>query len=152
MNSLQVAKVECANCDSAGNCAGIGIADDLKPYRFRKPGRCWLALDGLGKIERCQYFEECVASLAKVRAQTATTQELKRAAASLAEGVHAYEIAVMAVPTVKYAKCKCCHRRVRTPKRLCERCARSNALRSKRQYWVRTRKNGAFAALIIKDL
>ena len=29
MTALQVAKEECANCDSAGNCAGIGIRDDL---------------------------------------------------------------------------------------------------------------------------
>jgi hypothetical protein len=152
MTALQVAKVECANCDSAGNCAGIGIADNLKPYRFRKPGRCWLALDGLGKIERCRYFEECVASLAKVRAQTAMTQEQRRAAASLAEGVNAYEIAVVPVPTVKYAKCKSCHRRVHAPKRLCERCARNSTLKSKREWWSKTRKNGALGALINKDL
>ena len=152
MTALQVAKVECANCDSVGNCAGIGIADNLKPYRFRKPGRCWLALDEQGNIERCQYFEECVASLAKVRAQTAMTQEQRRAAASLAEGVHAYEIAVISVPTAKYAKCKSCHRRVHPPKRLCERCVRNSTLKSKRVWWSRTRKNGAFGALITKDL
>jgi hypothetical protein len=152
MTALQVAKVECANSDSAGNCADIGIADNLKPYRFRKPGRCWLALDELGKIERCQYFEECVASLAKVRAQTAMTQEQRRAAASLAEGVNAYEIAVFPVPTVKYAKCKSCHRRVHAPKRLCERYARNSTLKSKREWWSKTRKNGALGALINKDL
>jgi hypothetical protein len=152
MTALQVAKVECANCDSAGNCAGIGIADNLKLYRFRKPGRCWLALDELGKIERCQYFEECVASLAKGRAQTAMTQEQRRAAASLAEGVNAYEIAVVPVPTVKYAKCKSCHRRVHAPKRLCERCARNSTLKSKREWWSKSRKNGALGALINKDL
>ena len=37
MTALQVAKVECANCDSAGNCAGVGIADDLSCYTFRQP-------------------------------------------------------------------------------------------------------------------
>jgi hypothetical protein len=152
MTALQVAKVECANCDNAGNCAGIGIADNLKPYRFRKPGRCWLALDELGKIERCQYFEECVTSLAKVRAQTAMTQEQRRAAASLAEGVHAYEMAVTSVPTAKWAKCKNCHRRVHAPKRLCERCVRNSTRKSKRLWWSRTRKNRAFGALITKDL
>ena len=152
MTALQVAKVECANSDSAGNWADIGIADNLKPYRFRKPGRCWLALDELGKIERCQYFEECVASLAKARAQTAMTQEQRRAAASLAEGVNAYEIAVLPVPTVKYAKCKSCDRQVHAPKRLCERCARNSTLKSKREWWSKTRKNGALGALINKDL
>jgi hypothetical protein len=152
MTPLQVAKAECANCDNAGKCAGIGIADNLKPYRFRKPGRCWLALDEQGKIERCQYFEECVASLAKVRAQAAMTHEQRRAAASLAEGVHAYEMAVMSVPTAKWAKCKKCHRRVSAPKRLCGQCARNSTLKAKRLWWSKTRKNGAFGALITKDL
>ena len=152
MTPLQVAKAECANCDNAGNCAGIGIADNLKPYRFRRPGRCWLALDELGKIERCQYFEECVASLAKVRAQVAMTQEQRCAAASLAEGVHAYEMAVMSVPTAKWAKCKNCRRRVYAPKRLCEQCARNSTLKAKRRWWFRTRKNGASETLITMDL
>jgi uncharacterized OB-fold protein len=80
------------------------------------------------------------------------TQEERRAAASLAEGVYAYEIAVMPVPKVKYAKCKSCHRRVLAPKRLCERCARNSTLKSKRHWWVKTRKNGALEPLIIKDL
>jgi hypothetical protein len=35
MTGLQVAKARCANCDSAGNCAGVGIADDLNCYMFR---------------------------------------------------------------------------------------------------------------------
>jgi hypothetical protein len=71
MTPLQVAKAECANCDSAGNCAGIGIADNGSLYRFRQPGKCWLAPDGNGQIKRCQYFEESVAPLAKKRMQTA---------------------------------------------------------------------------------
>ena len=152
MTALQAAKAECANCDGAGKCAAVSIADDLSCYMFRTPGRCWLALDDQGQIKRCQYFEQCVAPLAKKRAQAACTQEQRRAAASLAEGVHAYEIAVMAVPTVKYAKCKGCHRRVSAPKRLCRQCARNSTLRSKREWWVKTRKNGALEALITKDL
>ncbi len=152
MTSLQAAKAECANCDSAGNCAGVGIADDLSCYMFRTPGKCWLAPDEHGKIKRCQYFEECVAPLAKKRAQAASSQEQQRAAISLAQGVHAYEMAVMPVPTLKYAKCKSCHRRVSAPKRLCQQCARNSTLKSKRQWWSKTRKNGASGALITKDL
>jgi hypothetical protein len=152
VTALQVAKAECPNCDTAGNCAGIGIADDLSPYRFRQPGKCWLAPDEHGKITRCQCFEECVAPLAKKRAQAASTQEQQGAAASLAEGVRAYEMAVMPIPTAKYAKCKSCQRRVHAPKRLCGQCARNSALKSKRQWWVKTRKNGASEALITKDL
>jgi hypothetical protein len=152
VTALQVAKAECDNCDSAGNCSGIGIADDLSLYRFRQPGKCWLAPDEHGKIKRCQHFEECVAPLAKKRAQAASTLEQQRAATSLAEGVHAYEMAVMSVPTVKFAKCRGCHRRVSTPKRLCEQCARNSTLKSKRLWWSKTRKNGAFGALITKDL
>jgi hypothetical protein len=149
---LQVAKAECANCDSAGNCSGIGIANDLSCYMFRRPGKCWLAPDEHGQIKRCRYFEECVAPLAKKRAQAASTQEQSKAAARLAEGVHAYEAAVMPVPTLKFAKCKRCHRTVHPPKRLCARCARSSMLKAKRRWWAKTRKNGASQALINKDL
>jgi hypothetical protein len=152
MTALQAAKAECANCDGAGNCAAVSIADDLSCYMFRTPGRCWLALDDQGKIKRCQYFEQCVAPLAKKRAQAASSQEQQRAAASLVVGVHAYEVAVMPVPTVKYAKCKSCHRRVHPPKRLCGHCARNRTLTAKRQWWSRTRKNGAWEPLITKDL
>ena len=152
MTALQVAIAECANCDSAGNCSGIGIADDLSCYMFRTPGKCWLAPDEQGKITRCQYFEECVAPLAKKRAQAASTLEQQRAATSLAEGVHAYEMAVMSVPTAKYAKCSSCHRRVCAPKRLCTQCARNSTLKSKRLWWSRTRKNGVLETLITKDL
>jgi hypothetical protein len=152
VTALQVAKAECANCDGAGNCAGVGIAGNLSCYTFRQPGKCWLAPDDDRKIKRCQYFEECVAPLAKKRTQAAVTHEQRCAAASLAEGVRAYEMAVMPVPSVKFAKCKSCHRRVLWPRRLCEQCARNNTLRSKRQYWVKTRKNGASEALITRDL
>ena len=149
MTAIQIAKAECANCDSVGNCSGVGIADDLSCYIFRQPGKCYL---GEHPIKRCAYFEQCVAPLAKKRAQAASTHEQQRAAASLAEGVHAYEMTVMSVPTVKYAKCKSCHRRVSAPKRLCEQCARNSTLKSKRQWWVKTRTNGASEALITKDL
>ena len=133
MTALQLAKAECANCDSAGNCAGVCIADDLSCYMFRTPGKCWLKPDEQGQIKRCQYFEECVAPLAKARAREASTQEQKRAAERLAEGVRAYEAAVMPVPAAKFAKCKDCQRDVIAPKRLCERCAEKRTLRSKRQ-------------------
>jgi len=149
MTALQLAKAECANCDSAGNCAGIAFADDLSSYMFRRRGKCYLAEQ---PIKQCVYFEQCVAPLAKKRAQAASSQEQQRAAASLAEGVRACEVAVMSSPTVKFAKCKSCHRRVHAPKRLCRQCARNNTLRCKRQYWIRTRKNGTSGALITKDL
>jgi len=119
---------------------------------FRRPGKCWLAPDEHGQIKRCRYFEECVAPLAKKRAQAASAQEQSKVAARLAEGVHAYEAAVMPVPTVKFGKCKRCQRTVHPPKRLCEQCAKNSTLKSKRQYWAKTRKNGASQALITKDL
>jgi hypothetical protein len=143
MTPLQVAKQECANCDSAGNCAGIGIADDLSCCMFRKPGKCWLAPDEQGNIKRCQYFEQCVAPLAKARTRNAATQEQKLAAARLTEGLRAYEVAVIPAPTAKYAKCKDCQRDVIAPKRRCQQCAKKRILQSKRQYWSKTRKNRA---------
>jgi Rubredoxin-like zinc ribbon domain (DUF35_N) len=153
---FQIAKAECANCDSAGNCLGIGIRDDLSLYQFRTEGKCWLAADADGRIGRCPYFEVCVAPLAQSRARAAVTQEQKRAAARLAEGVCAYEMAVMPVPTVKYAKCKSCQRTVHPPQRLCEQCASASILSSKRQHIrekrSRCRKNAAVGALIMNDL
>lgn len=149
MTALQVAKAECANCDSAGNCAGIGIADNLSLYRFRQPGKCYLAEQPIG---RCVYFEQCVAPLAKARAREATSQEQKHVAQRLGEGVREYEMAVMPAPTVKYAKCKRCQRHVHPPKRLCQQCARNSTHKSKRQWWSKARRNGAVEALISKDL
>ena len=149
MTALLAAKAECANCDSPGNCAGVGIADDLSSYMFRKPGKCYLAEQ---PIRRCVYFEHCIAPLAKARAHEATTHEQKRAAQRLTEGVREYEMAVMPAPTAKYAKCKSCQRRVPSPKRLCGECARNSTLKSKRRWWSKTRKNGALRALIIKHL
>ena len=150
MTPLQLAKAECDNCDSAGNCAGIGIRDDLSLYRFRSEGKCWLTPDAKGKIGRCTHFEECIAPLAQSRACAALTQEQKRAAAKLADGVLAYELAVMPVPTAKYAKCKGCQKDVTAPKRFCPNCAKRRKLQSNNR--SRMRKNGAPLALITNDL
>lgn len=154
MTALQVAKQECDNCDSVGNCSGIGIRiepnGNIKLYRFREEGKCWLVPDAKGKMARCSHFEECVAPLAQSRARNAVTQEQKRAAAKLAEGVLAYELAVMPVPTAKYARCKGCQQNVIAPKRFCPNCAKWRKLQSNN--WSRMRKNGASVALITNDL
>jgi hypothetical protein len=144
---LQAAKAECANCDSDGNCAGIGIADDLSLYRFRQPGRCYIA-----EGQRCIFFEQCVAPAAQARLRDAATTEQRISARRFADGVREYDMATLPVPTAKYAKCKSCHRQVYAPKRLCEQCAKNSVLRSKRQWWSKTRKNGASEALITRDL
>jgi hypothetical protein len=153
MTALQVAKAECSNCDTAGNCTGVGIADDLSCYMFRRPGRCYLAEQ---PVKRCLYFEQHVVPLAKKRAQAASNHEQQRAGASLTKGVHAYEMAVISVSSVKYAKCKTCNRRVHPPKRFCLNCAHKRVLNSKRQHISqkrsRCRKNGAFGGLITKHL
>jgi hypothetical protein len=152
MTPLQAAKAECDNCDGAGNCAGLGIRDDLSPYRLRSESKCWLASDADGRIRRCEHFEGIVVPTVQSRVRAAVTQEQKHAAAKLAEGVHAYEMAVMPTPTAKHAKCKGCQRDVIAPKRLCEQCAKNRTLKSKRQYWSKTRKNGAVGGLTTKDL
>jgi hypothetical protein len=149
MTPLKAAKQECANCDSAGNCAGVGIADDGRLFEFRSPGRCYLAEN---PWQRCAYFEQCVAPLAQTRLRAGVTQEQRNNANKLAEGVHAYEMAVMPAPTVKYAKCKRCQRQVHPPKRLCAQCAKNRTLKAKRQWWAKTRKNNASEALITSDL
>ena len=88
MTALQVAKQECANCDSAGNCAGVGIRDDGSLYRFRREReKCWLAPGPDGAIARCPYFEECVAPAANERLRNAATAEQRIRAKSFADGV-----------------------------------------------------------------
>jgi len=126
MTALQLAKAECANCDSAGNCAGVGIADDLSSHLFRQPGKCYLAEQ---PIKRCAYFEHCVAPLAKARLREATTQEQKCAASNLAVGVSEYELAVMAVPVSAKFRCASigCRRTVRRPARYCSKHAQSGS-------------------------
>ena len=142
MTPFQLAKAECDNCDSAGNCTGIGIRDDLSLYRFRSEGKCWIVPDADGRITRCRHFEEIVIPTAQNRARAAVTPAQKNDAAKLIEGVRAYEVAVTLPPTTKYAKCRGCQKDVIAPKRLCQLCAKRRTLRSKRQYWSKTRKNG----------
>jgi len=152
MTPLQTAKAECDNCDSAGDCGGIGIRDDLSLYRFRSERKCWLIPDTDGRIGRCDHFEEIVIPTSQSRTRAGITHDQKHAAAKLADGVHAYEMGVMPVRTAKHAKCKGCQRDVIAPKRLCGQCANSRTLKSKRQYWSKTRRTGAVGALITKDL
>jgi hypothetical protein len=150
VTALQAAKAECDNCDSAANCGGIGIGDDLSLYRFRSEGKCWFSPDAKGKITRCTHFEECIAPLAQSRMRAAITHEQKQAAAKLAKGVRAYEMAVMPVPTAKHAKCKGCQQNVIAPRRFCPNCAKRRKLQSNNR--SRMRKNGPSAVLITNDL
>lgn len=118
MTALQVAKEECANCDSAGNCTGIGIHDDLSLYRFRQPGKCYLAEQ---PIKRCVYFEECLAPLAPARLRNAATVEQRRNAMRLAEGVRDYDLRLCAKPVSAKFRCASvgCRRTVLRPARYC---------------------------------
>jgi hypothetical protein len=149
MTPLQLAKAECANCDGSGNCQGIGIKDDLSLYQFRQSGRCYLAPDKKGKIQACRCFEECVLPMLpklEPHIQGRSPQQI----AGMREAGHAYEMAVMPIPTARYAKCRGCQQNVTAPKRLCSRCAKRRKLQSNNR--SRMRKNGAIGALIIKDL
>jgi hypothetical protein len=138
MTALQVAKAECANCDSAGSCAGVGIADDLSSYVFRQPGTCYLAEK---PIKRCAYFEQCVAPLAKARVREATTQELKCAASSLADGVSEYDLAVMAVPVSAKFRCASngCRRTVRRPAKYCPKHGKNGSRTEEIVYFAHSR-------------
>jgi len=124
---LQVAKAECANCDSAGNCAGIGIGDDLRCFMFRQPGKCWLAPDEQGKIRRCPYFEQTV---------------LPQVPASVGEE-YRKSLPADAKTTVKQQATKLCldcrRREVRPRQKYCFTCARIRKRASKRQH-MRTKR------------
>jgi hypothetical protein len=122
MTALQVAKQECANCDSAGNCAGVGIRDDGSLYRFRREReKCWLAPGPDGAIARCPYFEECVAPAANERLRNAATAEQRIRAKSFADGVREYEMAVLPAPVSAKFRCASagCRRTVLRPTRFC---------------------------------
>jgi hypothetical protein len=118
MTPLQVAKEECANCDSAGNCAGIGIADDLSLYRFRPPGKCYLAEE---PIKPCPYFEQCLAPLAQARLRNAATVEQRPNAMRLAGGVRDYELRLRVKPVSAKFHCASdgCRRTVLRPAKFC---------------------------------
>jgi len=124
MTAIKVAKEECANCDSAGNCAGIGIADDLSLYRFRQPGRCYIA-----EGQRCIYFEQCVAPLAQARLREAQTSEQRANARRLADGVRDYEARLEAKPVSAEFRCasKGCRRTVLRPARFCHKHSESRS-------------------------
>ena len=112
MTALQVAKAECANCDGAGNCSGVGIADDLSCYMFRQPGKCYLAE---------QPIKQCVAPAANARLRNAATAEQRIRAKSFAEGVREYEMAVLPAPVSAKFRCASagCRRTVLRPARFC---------------------------------
>jgi hypothetical protein len=115
---LQAAKAECANCDSEGNCAGIGIADGLSLYRFRRPGKCYLAEQPL---KRCAYFEQSLAPAAKARLRAAETMAQRISARNFADGVREYEMAILAAPVSAKFRCASegCRRTVLRPARFC---------------------------------
>jgi hypothetical protein len=118
MTALQAAKAECANCDGAGNCAAVSIADDLSCYMFRTPGKCYLAEQS---IKRCVYFEQYVAPAANERLRNAATAEQRIRAKSLAAGVREYEMAVLPAPVSAKFRCASagCRRTVLRPARFC---------------------------------
>jgi hypothetical protein len=123
LTALQVAKQERDNCDSAGNCAGIGIRDDLSLYRFRSEGKCWLVPDVEGRIARCPHFEECVAPAANARLRNAVTAEQRRNAKRFADGVRDYEVRLQAKPVSARFHCASagCRRTVLRPDRFCHK-------------------------------
>ena len=127
MTALQVAKAECDNCDSVGNCSGIGIRiepnGNIKLYRFRDEGKCWLTPDAEGKIGRCTHFEECVAPAANARLRNAVTAEQRRNAKRFADGVHDYEVRLQAKPVSARFHCASagCRRTVLRPDRFCHK-------------------------------
>lgn len=126
MTVLQVAKAECANCDGAGNCSGVGIADDLSCYMFRQPGKCYLAEQ---PIKQCAYFEQCVAPAANARLRNAATAEQRTRAKSFGDGVREYEMAVLPAPVSAKFRCASagCRRTVLRPARFCRKHAENGS-------------------------
>ena len=127
MTPLQVAKAECANCDAAGNCQGIGIRDDLSLYLFRQPGRCYLADK---PIRRCAYFEETLIPLPE-RMEKGDARQNKRIK-DYQQSVFDYKRQLAISQNGFYRKCRDCGERISRSRIFCSDCARKRTLFSKR--------------------
>lgn len=93
MTPLQFAQAWCANWQPGGSCLGVNIHDDLT-QRIGTPKPKCVCGDA-----RCEYFEQCVAPVAK-------RLELPRPAVEAKEAIYAYKQrtgALLAYPKRKHS-------------------------------------------------
>ncbi len=122
MTPLQFAREECANYQPDGSCMGAVIEDDLTMRRGRPLPKC-----ALGDGNRCVYFEETVAPMAGMVADS-------RRAVQMQEAVRAYH--AMTHQNAKPARaCPDCGQPMPPRKRFCPVCSRKRRQATHRNAW-----------------
>ena len=131
MTALQIAYTHCANWRKDGKgCLGAMIDDDLQIRRCIPRPKCVLGTPG----ERCLYFEECVAPMARSIENPAQREEFSQA-------VRDYRLAAK-LPAHEERQCPTCRRLIRPRERFCRLCAAAQRRLNQRE-WARERRRMA---------
>ncbi len=81
MTPLQLAGSSCANLRKDGEgrmyCQGIGIADNMRCYRWRKPGPCLLMGE---RPVQCEYLASCVLPVSRFSPDEKSRRPIEQAA------------------------------------------------------------------------
>ena len=132
MTPLQTAQAHCANFQSDGSCLGVYYNDDLTVPFVRPLPKCLLA----NPIQRCAYFEECVAPMKLEHANRATQEKLR---SDFADALHQYRLAIEP-PSVVARLCRDCQRNTGSRARqFCESCRLKRRKRTYRESQRRSR-------------
>jgi len=128
MTALQIAYAECANWRKDGKgCLGAIIDDDLQIRRCYPRAKCVLGTPG----ERCLYFEECVAPMARSIYDPPRREQFEAA-------VRDYRLAAK-LPCAEERRCPMCGRPMEARQRFCRLCAAARRKETKRLSMARAR-------------
>lgn len=126
MTPLEIAKSHCANYQNDGSCLGIHFGPNLIMRLVRPLPKCLLS----GPIERCSYFDECVAPQ-KLGHKNPTTEAKMRE--GFAGGIRRYNRAIGRDTETPLRVCPNCNRNPLQPhKKLCAECRSESRKVSKR--------------------
>ncbi len=129
MTALQIAREHCANWRGDGKrCLGAVIDDDLRIRRCTPKPKCLLGTPG----ERCLYFEECVAPMAR----SIANEEYRRRFEAV---VREYRLAAK-LPCAEERACPICGKPMEPRKQFCFACAAQRRRESTRLSMKRSRR------------
>ena len=128
MTVLQIAGDHCANWRTDGKgCLGAIIEDDGAIRRCIPKPKCVLSTPG----QRCPYFEECVAPMARSIQNPNYRQQFE-------EALRAYRLAAK-LPSPEKRVCPLCRRVLQLRRRFCYVCAATRRRESARAFLERRR-------------
>ena len=128
MTGLQLAREHCANWLGNGKgCLGAMIDDDLQIRRCIPKPKCVLGTPG----QRCLYFEECLAPMARSMADPRRREEF-------AQVVRQYRLAAK-LPCTDERPCPRCGRAMTPRQRFCRVCAAARN-RANQRTWIEKRR------------